>query len=206
MSEFIKLGISKKVTNIMASNGIAVPTPIQEKVIPLALEGKDIIAQAQTGTGKTFAFLLPILERLELDAAHIQALIVTPTRELAIQITAELERIVKELHDVRVLAAYGGQDVDKQLKKLDKGVHIVVGTPGRLLDHIRRGTIRLDELYTLVLDEADQMLHIGFLDEVEAIIQETPPTRQTMLFSATMPPEVRKLAQKHLRDPQFIQV
>ncbi|OCA87522.1 DEAD/DEAH box helicase [Bacillus sp. FJAT-27225] len=206
MSDFIKLGISKKVTNIIASSGIAVPTPIQEKVIPLALEGRDIIAQAQTGTGKTFAFLLPILEKLDLEAGHIQALIVTPTRELAIQITAELEKIVKELNEVKVLAAYGGQDVDKQLKKLAKSVHIVVGTPGRLLDHIRRGTIRLGELSALVLDEADQMLHIGFLDEVEAIIEETPSTRQTMLFSATMPSEVRDLAQKHMQKPEYIQI
>ncbi|WP_059173676.1 DEAD/DEAH box helicase [Bacillus sp. FJAT-27445] len=205
MPDFIKLGISKEMAGILQSGGIAVPTPIQELAIPALLEGKDVIAQAQTGTGKTLAFVLPIIEKIDKEADRVQALIVTPTRELALQITAELEKLVSGM-GISVLAAYGGQDVDKQLKKLQKRVHIVVGTPGRLLDHIRRETVRLGEISFLVLDEADQMLHIGFLHEVEAIIRETPSSRQTMLFSATMPQEVRELAKKHMRNPNYIQV
>ncbi|WP_316571638.1 DEAD/DEAH box helicase [Neobacillus sp. YIM B06451] len=205
LPDFIELGISIEMAGILKENGIAVPTPIQQLAIPVVLDGQDIIAQAQTGTGKTLAFVLPIIEKIDTDADRIQALIVTPTRELALQITAELEKLVASM-DVSVLAVYGGQDVDKQLKKLAKRVHIVVGTPGRLLDHIRRETVRLGEISFLVLDEADQMLHIGFLNEVEAIIRETPSSRQTMLFSATMPEDVRKLAKKHMRDPQYMQV
>lgn len=205
MPDFINLGISAEMAGVLRENGIAVPTPIQELAIPAALDGKDLIAQAQTGTGKTLAFILPILEKLDGEAGHIQALVVTPTRELALQITAELGKLVSG-SGVNVLAVYGGQDVEKQLKKLDKGVQIVVGTPGRLLDHIRRETVRLGNLSTLVLDEADQMLHIGFLNEVEAIIRETPASRQTMLFSATMPEDVRMLAKKHMRNPEYMQV
>ncbi|WP_409271019.1 DEAD/DEAH box helicase [Neobacillus sp. SCS-31] len=205
MPDFIELGISIEMAGILKENGIAVPTPIQKQAIPVVLDERDIIAQAQTGTGKTLAFVLPIIGKIDTDADRIQALIVTPTRELALQITAELEKLVASM-DVSVLAVYGGQDVDKQLKKLQKRVHIVVGTPGRLLDHIRRETVRLGEISFLVLDEADQMLHIGFLNEVEAIIRETPANRQTMLFSATMPEDVRKLAKKHMREPEYIQV
>lgn len=206
MSDFLALGISETLVDKLRGHGIAKPTPIQEQAIPFVMKGTDIIAQAQTGTGKTFAFILPILEKINRDAEHVQALIVTPTRELALQITDEIEKLIVELEGVDVLAVYGGQDVDKQLKKLKRGMQIVVGTPGRLLDHIRRETIRLSEISYLVLDEADQMLHIGFLNEVEDIIRETPASRQTMLFSATMPPEIRKLAKKHMREPEYIQV
>ncbi|WML40946.1 DEAD/DEAH box helicase [Neobacillus sp. OS1-2] len=206
MSDFLSLGISETVVNQLRGYGVAKPTPIQEQAIPFVMNGNDIIAQAQTGTGKTFAFILPILEKIDKEAAYIQALIVTPTRELALQITAEIEKLLVDIPGVAVLAAYGGQDVDKQLKKLKRNPQIVVGTPGRLLDHIRRETVRLSEISFLVLDEADQMLHIGFLGEVEDIIRETPVTRQTMLFSATMPPEIRKLAAKHMRDPEYIQI
>jgi len=206
LSDFLSLGISELITGKLRSHGIAKPTPIQEQAIPFVMSGNDIIAQAQTGTGKTFAFILPILEKINHEAEHVQALIVTPTRELALQITDEIQKLVADMTDVNVLAVYGGQDVDKQLKKLRRGMQIVVGTPGRLLDHIRRETIQLSEISYLVLDEADQMLHIGFLNEVEDIIRETPSSRQTMLFSATMPPEIRKLAKKHMREPEYIQV
>lgn len=206
MPEFIELGISKELTENLRSFGIATPTPIQSKAIPFVMKGKDVIAQAQTGTGKTFAFILPILEKIDANALHVQALIVTPTRELALQITEEIKKLIQDREEVNVLAVYGGQDVDKQLKKLKKNVQIVVGTPGRLLDHIRRGTLDLSKVNFLVLDEADQMLHIGFLGEVEDIIKETPKNRQTMLFSATIPDEVRKLANKHMREPEYIQV
>jgi len=206
LSDFLSLGISEPLVEKLRGHGIAKPTPIQKQAIPLVMDDIDIIAQAQTGTGKTFAFILPILEKINPEADHVQALIVTPTRELALQITEEIEKLISDLTGVDVLAVYGGQDVDKQLKKLKRGMQIVVGTPGRLLDHIRRETIRLSEIDYLVLDEADQMLHIGFLNEVEDIIRETPASRQTMLFSATMPPEIRTLAKKHMREPEYIQV
>jgi ATP-dependent RNA helicase DeaD len=206
LPDFKSLGISDSIVNKLRSYGIAQPTPIQEKTIPIVMDGKDVIAQAQTGTGKTYAFILPILEKINPDASHVQALVVTPTRELALQITDEFQKLTNDIPGVDVLAVYGGQDVDKQLKKLKKNVQIVVGTPGRLLDHIGRGTVGLSEVSFLVLDEADQMLHIGFLNEVVDIISETPKTRQTMLFSATMPEEIRTLANKHMRKPHYIQV
>jgi ATP-dependent RNA helicase DeaD len=206
LPDFVSLGISESIINKLKNYGVVDATPIQEKAIPFVMQGKDVIAQAQTGTGKTFAFILPILEKINPLASHVQALIVTPTRELALQITEEFQKLTNDMDGVDVLAVYGGQDVDKQLKKLKKNVQIVVGTPGRLLDHIGRGTVRLSEVSFLVLDEADQMLHIGFLKEVEDIIKETPKTRQTMLFSATMPEEIRTLANKHMRKPEYIQV
>ena len=206
MSDFLSLGISKQLADHLRTYGVAVPTPIQQQAIPFVMKGEDVIAQAQTGTGKTFAFILPIIEKIDRDAAHVQALIVAPTRELALQITEEIEKMITDIQGLAVLAVYGGQDVDKQLKKLKRNPQIVVGTPGRLLDHIRRGTVQLSETSFLVLDEADQMLHIGFLGEVEEIIKETPATRQTLLFSATMPPEIRKLAAKHMRNPEYIQI
>ncbi|MDN3019303.1 DEAD/DEAH box helicase [Paenibacillus sp. BSR1-1] len=206
MSDFLSIGVSPTLASKLHSYGVAVPTPVQKQAIPIIMGGKDIIAQAQTGTGKTFAFILPILEKIKSGTVYVQALIVTPTRELALQITDEIEKLIAGIEGIDVLAIYGGQDVDKQLKKLKKGMQIVVGTPGRLLDHIRRGTVDLSQTSFLVLDEADQMLHIGFLNEVEDIIKETPASRQTMLFSATIPSEVRKLAHKHMRAPEYIQV
>ncbi len=206
MSDFISLGISQPLTNQLHTWGVAIPTPIQKQAIPIIMEGKDIIAQAQTGTGKTFAFILPILEKINRNAAYVQALIVTPTRELALQITEEIEKLIADMKGIGVLAVYGGQDVEKQLRKLQQGMQIVVGTPGRLLDHIRRETIQLSRVSFLVLDEADQMLHIGFLSEVEDIIKKTPASRQTLLFSATIPAEIRQLAKKHLHEPTYLQV
>ncbi|WP_066313951.1 DEAD/DEAH box helicase [Bacillus sp. FJAT-29814] len=206
MLKFIQLGISTELAEKLQGQGVANPTPVQQQAIPIIMNGRDLIGQAQTGTGKTFAFVLPILEKLKRDGDQIQALIVTPTRELALQITDEIQKLIEGLEEVHVLAAYGGQDVDKQLRKLKNKPQIVVGTPGRLLDHIRRGTIHLANLSFLVLDEADQMLHIGFLNEVEDIIKETPKQRQTMLFSATIPDEVRKLANKYMRSPEYIQI
>jgi len=206
MSDFLSLGISQTVTEDLRKFGVASPTPIQEQAIPAILAGKDIMAQAQTGTGKTFAFVLPLLEKINRNIDAVQALIVTPTRELAIQITHEFNKLIEKWEDVNVLAVYGGQDFDKQLNKLKAGRQIVVGTPGRLLDHIRRGTIDLSEVSFLVLDEADQMLHIGFLAEVEDIIKVTPESRQTMLFSATLPSEIRNLATRYMQEPKNIQI
>jgi ATP-dependent RNA helicase DeaD len=206
LSHFRSLGISEQLAETLNQQGITEPTPIQTKAIPLLLNGKDVIAQSQTGTGKTFAFVLPILEKIDIEKPHIQALIVTPTRELALQITHEVKKLLDGKDGINVLAVYGGQDVESQLKKLKKNIHIVIGTPGRLLDHIRRETVDFSKAAFLVLDEADQMLHIGFLNEVEEIIKQTPKTRQTLLFSATMPVEIKRLAKQHMYKPEYIQV
>ncbi|MDG4658039.1 DEAD/DEAH box helicase [Ectobacillus antri] len=204
MKDFASLTIHEDLQKRLQRNGLSSPTPVQEKAIPLLLAGKDVVAQAQTGTGKTLAFVLPILQHINPDLPHIQALIVAPTRELAVQITGEIEKL--RTPDIHVLAVYGGQDVERQIKKLAGATHIVVGTPGRLLDHMRRKTIDVSDISTLVLDEADQMLHIGFLSEVETIIEKTSPDRQTALFSATMPGEIRALAKRYMKKPENVQI
>ncbi|MDF2959015.1 MAG: box helicase protein [Paenibacillus sp.] len=202
---FAALGISDELAEALNRQGYTDPTPIQKEAIPVVLSGEDVIAQAQTGTGKTLAFVLPILESLDPKKNYTQALIVTPTRELAIQITGEVQKWAP-VKGISVLAAYGGQDVERQLKKLEGAIHMIIATPGRLLDHLRRGTVQLQRLSTLVLDEADQMLHMGFLKEVEEIIIQTSPKRQTLLFSATMPGPIRNLAKSYMKAPQEIKV
>lgn len=204
-SNFLTLGISNELNAKLKANGIYRPTAIQEQTIPVLLTGKDVIAQAQTGTGKTLAFVLPILERIEVKKPYIQALIITPTRELALQITTEIKKIIAG-SDINVLAAYGGQDVEQQVRKLKGNIHLVVATPGRLLDHLRRGTVRLTGVSMLVLDEADQMLHLGFLEDVKKIILQTYEKRQTMLFSATIPQQVRELSLRYMKKPVDIRV
>ncbi|KAB3531316.1 DEAD/DEAH box helicase [Alkaliphilus pronyensis] len=203
--DFIKLDIDQEYVEKLKANGIIEPTAIQCKTIPELLMGRDVIAKAQTGTGKTLSFLLPIMKLMEKDNSSLQALIVTPTRELAIQIMSEAEKLA-DVKGFNILAAYGGQDVEKQLRRLKNNVHCVVATPGRLLDHLRRGSLSLSKLKILVLDEADQMLDMGFLNDVEAIISHTPHNRQTAFFSATMPPEIRKLANKYMSKPTEVSV
>ncbi|WP_058302111.1 DEAD/DEAH box helicase [Gorillibacterium timonense] len=202
---FIELGVRPVLARRLQQNGVAVPTPVQERTIPLILTGKDVIGQAQTGTGKTLAFVLPILEKVDTERDEVQALILTPTRELAIQITDEIRKLAPAV-GASVLAAYGGQDVEGQIRKLKTAPHVIVATPGRLLDHLGRGTVELSSLSILVLDEADQMLHMGFLPEVEGIIRQMPGMRQTLLFSATMPDNVRKLATRYMFQPEDIVV
>jgi len=204
-TEFISMGIIPELTDVLQSNGITSPTPVQKKAIPVLLSGQDVIAQAQTGTGKTIAFTLPILQRIDVNKEQVQALILTPTRELAIQITSELKKLAAAV-GAKVLAAYGGQDVDAQIRKLNNSPHIVVATPGRLIDHMRRETINLGKLKMLVLDEADQMLHMGFLPEVQNIVEQTPRARQTMLFSATMPDQIKRLAENYMKVPVDIKI
>ncbi|RAP74127.1 hypothetical protein DL346_23950 [Paenibacillus montanisoli] len=206
MADFEQLGIAKEQVQSLRNEGIHEATPIQEGAIPVIMQGSDVICQAQTGTGKTLAFLLPMLERIKADRDELQGLILTPTRELALQITTELKKRVAVNKAISVLAVYGGQDVESQLRKLKRAVHIVVATPGRLLDHIRRGTVKLGSVKMLVLDEADQMLHMGFLTEVEEILNQTPYRKQTMLFSATMPGGVRSLAARFMIEPKDITV
>ncbi|MCM0759185.1 DEAD/DEAH box helicase [Sporomusa sphaeroides DSM 2875] len=204
-TNFSALGIRPELTQFLKTTGITRPTPIQVQAIPILLAGKDVIAQAQTGTGKTLAFLLPILEKIKISAPHVQALIITPTRELTLQITAEAAKLANIL-GINVLSVHGGKAVDEQIRKLKGQPHIVVGTPGRLLDHVRRKTLVLAGVSRLVLDEADQMLHMGFLEEVEELIKLTSSKRQTMLFSATMPPKVRGLAARYMDKPADIRV
>ncbi|MUT66620.1 DEAD/DEAH box helicase [Paenibacillus sp. NEAU-GSW1] len=204
-NEFNAMGIIPELTDRLHQDGIASPTPVQQKAIPVLLAGQDVIAQAQTGTGKTIAFALPILQRIDVTKEQVQALILTPTRELAIQITSELAKLAPAV-GAKVLAAYGGQDVVAQIRKLNNAPHIVVATPGRLIDHMKRETISLGKLKMLVLDEADQMLHMGFLPEVESIVDQTPRARQTMLFSATMPDAIKRLAENYMKTPVDIRI
>ncbi|WP_346266594.1 DEAD/DEAH box helicase, partial [Paenibacillus sacheonensis] len=206
LAGFEQLGIAKERAQSLRNEGITEATPIQEGAIPVIMQGSDVICQAQTGTGKTLAFLLPMLEKTRAEREDVQGLILTPTRELALQITTELKNRLATKDEFSVLAVYGGQDVESQLRKLKRGVHLVVATPGRLLDHIRRGTIKLGAVKMLVLDEADQMLHMGFLTEVEEILTQMPYRKQTMLFSATMPTGVRSLAARFMIEPKDITV
>lgn len=203
--DFLTMGIRREVNSFLQQMGITEPTPIQTKAIPVAMAGKDLVAQAQTGTGKTLAFLLPILESIEPNKPYVQALIVTPTRELTLQITKEAKKLGDKLA-VNVLALYGGHTLEKQINQLKSPPQIVVGTPGRLLDLLRRKKLSLAGVSKLVLDEADQMLHMGFLDDVEEIISQTSGKRQTMLFSATIPPRIRSLAARYMEKPVDIRV
>ncbi|WP_330665120.1 DEAD/DEAH box helicase [Tepidibacter sp.] len=203
--KFSNLGISKALEKVLQENRITEPTPIQEHSIPVILKGKDVMAQAQTGTGKTLAFLLPILEKIDYNKGVVQGLIVTPTRELAIQITNEAKKL-QEAKGINILAAYGGQDVEKQINKLKGGIHLVIGTPGRLEDHLRRKTINFKNLKALVLDEADQILDMGFLHEIEEIINNSNKSRQTLFFSATLTKKVKSLSGRYMRKPEFIKI
>lgn len=204
-SLFGDIQLSKKVVSALTEMGFEEPSPIQSRTIPLVLSGSDIIGQAQTGTGKTAAFGIPIVERLG-DSRQLQALVLTPTRELAIQVSEEIAKIGK-FRRMKPLPIYGGQSIDRQIRALQFGVQVVIGTPGRLLDHIRRKTIKLDNIKMLVLDEADEMLDMGFIDDIENILQHVPAVnRQTMLFSATMPEPIIRLAEKYMSSPVTITV
>lgn len=202
---FKNLGISTDIVQVLDKYGITAPTPIQQESIGIIKDGKDVIAEAQTGTGKTLAFLLPIIENISTDNNSVQALIISPTRELAIQITEEAMKL-KEAKDINILAAYGGKDITSQLNKLKGSIHLIIATPGRLLDHLDRKTVDLSKLKTFVLDEADQMLFMGFKNEVEAILRHLPKKCQTLCFSATMDSQVKKLAYKYMQDPIVISI
>ncbi len=203
---FADLGLSAAVMASVIEVGYESPSPIQAATIPALLDGKDLLGQAQTGTGKTAAFALPILSRLKLDQRKPQALVLAPTRELAIQVAEAFQRYANKIPGFVVLPVYGGQGYAPQLTALKRGVHVVVGTPGRVIDHLDRGTLDLSELTTLVLDEADEMLRMGFIDDVEAVLKKTPPTRQVALFSATMPTAIRRIAQTYLRSPEEVTI
>ena len=205
-TQFRDLKLGDALLQTLADVGYETPSPIQSATIPPLLEGHDLVGQAQTGTGKTAAFALPILARLDLSKTKPQALVLAPTRELAIQVAEAFHRYAAKLPGFHVLPIYGGQSYGPQLAGLKRGVHVVVGTPGRVIDHLTRGSLDLSQLTTLVLDEADEMLRMGFIDDVEAVLKKTPPTRQIALFSATMPTQIRRIAQTYLREPVEITI
>jgi ATP-dependent RNA helicase DeaD len=206
IEKFENLQLSRELLRAVEDLGFEEMTPIQARAIPLILEGKDIIGQAQTGTGKTLAFGLPILQSIHPKIKKMQAIILCPTRELAIQVAEELKSALKYKRDVVILAVYGGQPIDRQIRILKTGAHIVIGTPGRTIDHINRGTLKLDTVKTVVLDEADEMLNMGFIDDVETILKSTPKERQTLLFSATMPKPILDLTRKYQKNPEYVRV
>ncbi|MBN9656182.1 DEAD/DEAH box helicase [Halobacillus litoralis] len=204
MTTFQSLGLSKPILKSLDVMGFEETTPIQEQTIPLGLEGKDVIGQAQTGTGKTAAFGIPMLEKINKQVKAVQGLVIAPTRELAIQVAEELNRLGKG-KGIRVLPIYGGSNMERQIRAL-KNNHIVVATPGRLLDHIRRKTIKLEDVHTAVLDEADEMLNMGFIEDIRDILKALPEERQTLLFSATMPKEIRDIATTLMNNPEEVKV
>ncbi|MGF3055435.1 DEAD/DEAH box helicase [Microbacterium sp. YY-01] len=206
LTRFEDLGVSGSVLEAIRGLGYETPSAIQVAAIPPLLAGRDVVGMAQTGTGKTAAFALPILERLDTNKRAPQALVLAPTRELALQVCEAFEAYSAHLPDVRVLPVYGGQGYGVQLSALRRGVHIIVGTPGRIMDHQAKGTLDLSELDYLVLDEADEMLRMGFAEDVEQILADTPDDKQVALFSATMPAPIRRIAEKYLRDPQEIRI
>lgn len=206
MNKFEDLGLAPDIFNALTNLGYEAPTPIQEKSIPILLQGLDLLAQAQTGTGKTAAFALPILSNLDLAQKEPQALILAPTRELAIQVAEAFQKYAKFCGGFHVLPIYGGQEFGPQLKALKRGTHVVVGTPGRVMDHLRRGTLVLSNIKTIILDEADEMLKMGFIDDVKWILEQAPSQHQTALFSATMPTSIRQIADRYLKNAQLIQI
>lgn len=203
---FSQLNLSEPILKGLDDVGYEKPSPIQAATIPLILEGKDIIGQAQTGTGKTAAFALPILSNLDLKEKDPQVLVLAPTRELAIQVAEAFQKYARHMKGFHVLPIYGGQEYGGQIRSLKRGVHVVVGTPGRVMDHMRKGTLKLDNLKALVLDEADEMLRMGFIDDVEWVLEQTPDDRQIALFSATMPSQIRRIATKYLSDPEQVTI
>ena len=203
---FRDLGLSAPVLKALDEVGYETPSPIQALMIPHVLAGRDVLGQAQTGTGKTAAFALPLISQIDLGGDRPQILVLTPTRELAIQVAEAFKRYACALDGFHVMPIYGGQDYRTQLQQLKRGVHVVVGTPGRLMDHMRRGTLDLGAIRAVVLDEADEMLRMGFIDDVEWILEQTPQGCQTALFSATLPAAVKRIASRHLRDPQEITI
>ncbi len=203
---FSELGLSKPVLKSVDEAGYETPSPIQAETIPHLLKGHDLIGQAQTGTGKTAAFALPLLSQLDMSQKDPQIIVLAPTRELAIQVAEAMQSYARHLKGFHVLPIYGGQNIGIQLKQLRRPVHVVVGTPGRVMDHLRRKTLKLNNLKTVVLDEADEMLRMGFIDDIETILKETPENRQLVLFSATMPAAIRRISKNYLNDPVEIKV
>ncbi|QMT17966.1 DEAD/DEAH box helicase [Planococcus maritimus] len=205
MVKFTELNISESTLKSVRRMGFEEATPIQEGTIRLGMEGKDIIGQAQTGTGKTTAFGIPLIEKIDTRDGNVQGLVIAPTRELAIQVSEELYKLGKD-KNVRILSVFGGQEIGRQIRALKNRPQIIVGTPGRLLDHINRRTLKLENVNTLVLDEADEMLNMGFIEDIQSIMSNVPETRQTLLFSATMPDPIRRIAEKFMKTPEIVKI
>ncbi|MBX0316564.1 DEAD/DEAH box helicase [Planococcus glaciei] len=205
MVKFSELNISETTLKSVRRMGFEEATPIQEGTIRLGMEGKDIIGQAQTGTGKTTAFGIPLIEKIDTKDGNVQGLVIAPTRELAIQVSEELYRLGQD-KNVRILSVYGGQEISRQIRALKNRPQIIVGTPGRLLDHINRRTLKLDNVNTLILDEADEMLNMGFIEDIQTIMSSVPEDRQTLLFSATMPDAIRRIAEKFMKTPEIVKI
>lgn len=203
---FNNLNISQAIKKAIKEMGFEEPSPIQKLTIPHALEGKDVIGQAQTGTGKTVAFAIPTLEKIFTADKSPQAIILTPTRELAIQVAEEFGKLSQFMDKLHILPVYGGQPIGRQIRVLKKGVHIIIGTPGRVLDHINRGTLHLEGIETVVLDEADEMLDMGFREDIEKILSYTPKQRQTMLFSATISKDIKRITKSYQNHPQYLKI
>ncbi|HUM83931.1 MAG TPA: DEAD/DEAH box helicase [Lachnospiraceae bacterium] len=203
---FSALNLDSKILKAISDMGFDSASPIQEQAIPIELSGRDMIGQAQTGTGKTAAFGLPMLMKINPKVKKLQAVVLCPTRELAIQVSDELHRYAKYMHSIKILPVYGGQDIVKQIRGLRDGTQIIVGTPGRVMDHMRRGTVKFDAVVMAVLDEADEMLDMGFIDDMKTILSELPEERQTVMFSATMPKEVAEIAEQFQKDPEIVRI
>ena len=205
MTNFSELNISESTLRSVKRMGFEEATPIQEGTIQFAMAGRDVLGQAQTGTGKTAAFGIPLIEKIDPKNPNVQALVIAPTRELAIQVSEELYKIGYDKR-VKLLSVYGGQEIGRQIRALKNKPQIIVGTPGRIQDHINRRTLKLEDVNTLVLDEADEMLNMGFIDDINAILENVPENRQTLLFSATMPPAIRKIAETFMKDPEVVKI
>ena len=203
---FDELNLDAKILRAVTDMGFEAVSPIQAKAIPLEIEGKDIIGQAQTGTGKTAAFGIPLLQKIDPKNKKLQAVVLCPTRELAIQVADEIRSLAKYMHGIKVLPIYGGQEIVKQIRSLKDGVQVIIGTPGRVMDHMRRKTIKFGQVHTVVLDEADEMLNMGFLEDMETILSELPEERQTVMFSATMPAAIAEIAKKFQKEPEIVKV
>lgn len=203
---FEEMCLDPRIMRAITEMGFEQASPIQAQSIPIAIEGKDLIGQAQTGTGKTAAFGIPLLQRVNPQMKKMQALVLCPTRELAIQSAGEIRKLAKFMHGIKVLPIYGGQEISKQIRSLKGGIQVIIGTPGRVMDHMRRHTLKLEKVGMVVLDEADEMLNMGFREDIETILRQLPETRQTMLFSATMPKPIMEIAKRYLQKPEIVKV
>ena len=203
---FNELNLNEKTKKALKDAGYFNPTPIQEQAIPVILEHKDFIGQSKTGTGKTASYSLPMIETIDATNKKVQALVLCPTRELALQVTEEVRKFLKYQEGIKTIAIYGGQSIETQIKILKKGIQIVIGTPGRIMDHMRRKTLKLDQVKMCVLDEADEMLNMGFEEDIETILQGVPKNRQTVLFSATMNTKIMAITKKYLTNPKKVRI
>lgn len=204
--KFDELELDERIEKAVVEMGFEQASPIQAKAIPAVMSGRDIVGQAQTGTGKTAAFGIPLLQKIDIKSKHLQSVVLCPTRELAVQVAEEIRKLAKFMHGIKVLPIYGGQDITKQIRSLKAGTQVVIGTPGRVMDHMRRKTVKFSEVKMIVLDEADEMLNMGFRDDIETILKEVPEERQTVLFSATMPGPIMDIAKTYQKDAEIIKV